>query len=212
MSTLTSNDSKTLANLYRNSKMLTFEEWEKKFDLEDDTQCRNLQIAFYKAADDLNNLTSGECPHYKMDRNCPERRFQKKQIRLDAEKKYKQCQLTLKMENGTPFLSQSEGYKTKGYEDYKKRYDAQFNIKKTKINNNQRKLLFGNAETRKKEKNELRKIGMLNGMNASKVLPPSSMFGSMLGQRPKSPLFGIGGRRKTRRGRKHRRRSTHRKN
>jgi len=99
MSTLTSNDSKTLANLYRNSKMLTYEEWEKKFDLEDDTQCRNLQIAFYKAADDLNNLTGGECPHYKMDRNCPERRFQKKQIRLDAEKKYKQCQLTLKMEN-----------------------------------------------------------------------------------------------------------------
>jgi hypothetical protein len=52
--------------------------------------------------------------------------------------------------------------------------------------------------------------GLLNGMNTSKVLPPSSMFGSMLGQRPKSPLFGIGGRRKTRRGRKHRRRSTHR--
>jgi hypothetical protein len=54
--------------------------------------------------------------------------------------------------------------------------------------------------------------GLLNGMNASKVLPPSSMFGSMLGQRPKSPLFGIGGRKKTRRGRKHRRRSTRKKN
>jgi len=54
--------------------------------------------------------------------------------------------------------------------------------------------------------------GLLNGMNASKVLPPSSMFGSMLGQRPKSPLFGIGGRRKTHRGRKQRRRSTRRKN